>query len=132
MISLFNRLRNHRYVNVSCVVSFCSEIFDDYRNKRNLKYHKALVLNRKEIPYEFLGAPSNRFARLDNSKDNLKHVIKFVGKIRFSAPSEKNKNKKKKKKPASYATGTVKEAGMRSISGSRVEGCKRISFFIPV
>ena len=54
---------------VLCLV--CSEMFDDnYRNKHNLKYHKALVLNRKRIPYEFLGAPSNPFVGLNNSKDN--------------------------------------------------------------
>ena len=46
---------------VRCLV--CSEIFDDdYRNKHNLKYHKALVLNHKQIPYKFLGAASNPFA----------------------------------------------------------------------
>ena len=50
---------------------FCSEIFDDdYCNKYNLKYHKALVLNRKQIPYEFLGAPSNPFAELGDIKDD--------------------------------------------------------------
>ena len=43
---------------------------DDYRNKHNLKYHKASVLNRKQIPYEFLAASSNPFVRSDNSKDN--------------------------------------------------------------
>ena len=53
---------------VRCLVG--RKVFDDYRNKHNLKYHKALVLNHKQIPYEFLGAPSNPFAGLDNSKDN--------------------------------------------------------------
>ena len=54
---------------VRCLV--CSEIFDDdYRNKHILKYRKALVLNRKQIPYEFLGASSNPFGGLDNSRDN--------------------------------------------------------------